>query len=250
MHELIRLSIEAHGGLERWRKVRQVCATFVPGGMGLVQRGQEGFTTMPTRVIVDTQTQKTTFEPFLRSDQRGVFEPLRTVVESTEGDVLEQLDAPRHSFRLAEATAHWSATQLVYFAGCAMWTYLTLPFSLAMPGIQCDEVEPHQEDGESWRALRVVFPASFVTHSTEQTLYFDDKGLIRRHDYSVDISNGAQAAHYLYDHRTFDGIVFPTRRRICPRGPDLKPRKEVVVFSAELGAFALTGFEADRETDR
>jgi hypothetical protein len=62
----------------------------------------------------------------------------------------------------------------------------------------------------------------YVTHFAEQTLYFDDNGLTRRHDYSVDSSNGAQAAHYLYDHQKFDGIIFPTGRRIYPRGPDLK----------------------------
>jgi hypothetical protein len=80
----------------------------------------------------------------------------------------------------------------------------------------------------------------FVTHSTEQTLYFDDKGLIRRHDYSVDISNGAQAAHYLYDHQEFGGFIFPTRRRINPRAGDLKPLKDLVAFSAELDDLSFT----------
>jgi hypothetical protein len=71
-----------------------------------------------------------------------------------------------------------------------MWTYLTLPFSLLRPGIECEEIHPYVEDGETWRALKANFPASFVAHSTEQTLYFDDKGLIRRHDYSVDNPTG------------------------------------------------------------
>jgi hypothetical protein len=120
-----------------------------------------------------------------------------------------------------------------------MWTYLTLPFSLLRPGIECEEIHPYVEDGETWRALKANFPASFVAHSTEQTLYFDDKGLIRRHDYSVDISNGAQAALYLYDHQEFGGFIFPTRRRIYPRSADLKPLKNLAVFSAELEDFEL-----------
>jgi hypothetical protein len=72
-------------------------------------------------------------------------------------------------------------------------------------------------------------------------LYLDDKGPIRKHDYSVDISNGGTVAHYLYDHQEFDGIVFPTRRRIYPRGPDQRPHKDLVIMSADLSDFELSG---------
>jgi hypothetical protein len=236
MHELIQLSIQAQGGLENWDRIRQVSATFIPDGIGLIQRGQEGFTKVPTRVTLDTKTQRTTFEPFLAPGQRGIFEPNRTAVQSLDGASLEELKDPRGSFKDSET---WSATQLAYFAGYAMWTYLTLPFSLVMDGVECEEVDPYIEDGETWRALNVIFPESFVTHSREQTLYIDNTGILRRHDYSVAISNGAQAAHYLYDHRDFDGIVFPTKRRIYPRSPDLKPIKELLVFAADLDDFTL-----------
>ncbi len=103
--------------------------------------------------------------------------------------------------------------------------YFTLPFSLLETGIECEEIQLWTEEGETWRALKVIFPASYVTHSTQQTLYFDEKGLIQRQDYNVDIANGGQAAHYIYDHQKVDGLVFPTRRRIYLRGPDLKPQK-------------------------
>jgi hypothetical protein len=93
---------------------------------------------------------------------------------------------------------------------------------------------------ESWRGLKVIFPRSYVTHSTEQTVYFDAKGLIRRHDYSVDVSGGAKTAHYLFDHRTFDGIVFPTRRRVHLRGPDRQPQRDLVIISADLSDFDLS----------
>jgi hypothetical protein len=58
MQEFIKSSIEAHGGLDRWNQLRQISATFVPGGIGFKQRGQEAFTQMPTRVTVDTREQK------------------------------------------------------------------------------------------------------------------------------------------------------------------------------------------------
>jgi len=240
MLELIGLSIEAHGGLDRWNQLRQISATFAPGGIGLKQRGQEAFTRMPTRVTVDTREQKTTFAPFLAEGQCGIFEPDRTTVETVDGAILEELRDPRDSFKGMPAGTPWSATQLAYFAGYAMWMYLTVPFSLSRDGIECREVAPWVEDGETWRALRVTFPKSYVTHSAEQIIYFDGKGLIRRHDYTAEVSGDVRVAHYLYDHQEFEGIVFPTRRRVYLRDPDLKPQKDLVVISADLSDFKLS----------
>jgi hypothetical protein len=70
--------------------------------------------------------------------------------------------------------------------------------------------------------------------------FFDGKGLIRRHDYTAAVSGDAKVAHYLYDHQIFDGIVFPTRRRVYLRGPDLKPQKDLVIISADLSDFKLS----------
>jgi hypothetical protein len=64
MLELIKLSIEAHGGFDRWNQVRQISATFAPGGIGLKQRGQEAFTRMPTRVTWIRASKKRFFDRF------------------------------------------------------------------------------------------------------------------------------------------------------------------------------------------
>lgn len=230
MHDLIKHSIDAHGGLARWNALRQISASFTAGGPAFKQRGQEAFTQMPTRVTIDTREQKTTFEPFLATGQRGTFAPHRTTVESRDGALLEELNDPRSSFQ----GTPWSATQLAYFAGYAVWMYLTVPFSLLSHGVVCEEVHPWREDGETWRALKVIFPKSYVTHSTEQTLYFDAEGMIRRQDYSVEVSGNPDVAHYLHDHRKFDGIAFPTRRRVYLRGPDLEPQRDLAVITADF----------------
>jgi len=236
MHDLIKSSIEAHGGLAQWNQIRQISANFAAGGPAFKQRGQEAFTQIPMRVTVDTREQRTIFGPFLAPGQCAVYEPDRTTVETVDGTLLEELKNPRDSFK----GPPWSATQLAYFAGYAIWMYLTVPFSLLSDGIECEETQPWEEGGETWRALKVTFPKSYVTHSTEQTLYFDAKGLIRRHDYTVDVSGGAKAAHYLYDHRTFDGIVFPTKRRVHLRGPDRQPQKELAIISVDFSDFNLS----------
>jgi hypothetical protein len=65
MHDLIDLSIAAHGGFERWDRICQISATFVLDGLGLMQRGQEAFALMPARATVNTGVQKTILERFL-----------------------------------------------------------------------------------------------------------------------------------------------------------------------------------------
>ncbi|WP_020071203.1 hypothetical protein [Paraburkholderia caledonica] len=238
MQSLINKAIEAHGGMKRWNEVREISVIAVPDGVALHLRGQAAFAKTPTRVTVQTRSEKATFDPFLAPRQIGVFEPFRTAVKRSDGVVLEELDNPRGSFK---PDTPWSGAQLAYFAGYAMWTYLTLPFSLLTDGVRCEEAGSLSEDHQTWRAVKVTFPESYVTHSTEQVLYFDDNGLIRRHDYSVDIAANGTAAHYLYDHREYGGIVFATRRRIYPRGPDQRPNMAVVVMAVDLSDFELSG---------
>jgi hypothetical protein len=59
-----------------------------------------------------------------------------------------------------------------------MWTYLTTPFSFATAAFT-EELAPWQEDGRTWRRLKVTFPDHFAAHSKEQTFYFDSDGLLK-----------------------------------------------------------------------
>jgi len=157
-----------------------------------------------------------------------------------DGKVLEELLQPRTSFQGHTLETPWSDLQLAYFVGCAMWTYLNTPFLLVRPGVESEEVAPWQEAGETWRRLKVRFPSDIATHSTEQTLYFDRRGLRKRHDYEVEISGGTPAAHYVSDLKEFSGIVFPTKRRIFPRQPDGHSAPEPLVVSIDLDQFVLS----------
>jgi hypothetical protein len=241
MHELVKKTIEAHGGLEQWKQVRQVSASFRAWGPSLKQRGPvgEAFAALPMRVTVDTREQKTLFEPFVASGQKGIYEPHRTIVESSEGGLVEALDNPRDTLRTVALGDPWSAPQVLYFIGYSLWMYLTLPYTFLVDGVTCEEVEPLVEDGETWRALKVTYPASYPSHSTEQIHYFDNNGLMRRQDYTVDVRQNLSAAHYMYDHRTFDGFVFPTKRRIYSRGSDRVPLKDRLLIAADLEDFTL-----------
>lgn len=88
--------------------------------------------------------------------------------------------------------------------------------------------------GEAWRPLRLTFSDKIATHSKVQTIYTDDDGLLRRHDYAIEIAAGSPAAHYLRNYVTVDGIKFPTERRVYVAGPDGKPIPDLMTVSVDL----------------
>jgi len=116
-----------------------------------------------------------------------------------------------------------------------MWNYLTIPFLLTHPGVRTREIGPWQEDGQSWRRLHVTFPATIATHSLEQVFYFGDDGLLRRLDYTVEVNANAQIAHYTQGYKTFDGLAFPTRRRVYRRNPDGTPDRSRTAITLDIG---------------
>ena len=241
MHPLVWLSIDAHGGIDRWRRIRQISASFIPSGT-LVQHGLAPLAQTVTRISVDTREQMAVLEPFLARGQSACFQPYITSVDSCDGRVLESLISPRSSFAGMAPGTPWSATQLAYVVGYAAWMYLTVPFSLMRAGVRCVETDPWEENGELWRAIKVHFPHTYVMHSREQVIYLDHDGLIRRHDCTVDIAGGARTAHYAFDHRDVDGIVFPTRRCIYMRDAFNVPQKDSAVVVANLSDFEISRF--------
>ncbi len=122
-----------------------------------------------------------------------------------------------------------------YFTGYTMWTYLTQPFIWAEPGVEVEELEPWQENGESGRTLKVLFPETITTHSRENVYYLTDSGLIRRHDYTPEVLGATgPSAHYTWEHREFDGIMVPTKRRVYLLDADGAVVPEPVMVSLDL----------------
>src|SRR6266446_3133581 len=235
---LAQFAMEAHGGLTRWNRFNTISAHLIQGGVFWGAKGKPSILDDVT-VKVDLRNERVSHWPFGSPDRRSRFEPERVAIENATGEVLEELLQPRSSFKGHTFETPWSDLQLAYFVGCAMWTYMNTPFLLARPDIQSEEIEPWQERGETWRRLKVRFPTDIATHSTEQTLYFDQQGLLKRHDYHVEISGGSAAAHYVSDLKEFSGIVFPTTRRIFPRQPDGHSLPEPLVVSIDLDEVVL-----------
>lgn len=236
MTDLVDLAIEAHGGLNRLNQFSFLTASLHQGG---VLWGLKGKPTVLENcsVKVDLKREWVSHWPFAPTQHRSAFTPDRVAIETPEGTVVEELIEPRHSFEGYRMETPWSDPQVAYFAGYTMWTYLTSPFILKRPGVASKELEPWHENGKTWRRLHVTFPHEIATHSTEQTFYFDETGILVRHDYEVDIQGRNAAARYLSDYVSVEGILLPGKMRIFPRGSDNIALAEPLIVSVDLSDF-------------
>ncbi|MBB3656688.1 hypothetical protein FHX15_001916 [Rhizobium sp. BK650] len=233
MTDLLDLAIEAHGGLQRWQQIERLHAHIKVGGAVWHVKGWPDVYA-DIRTSISTHRPHTEFTPFLQEGQHCVWEPERTAVIADSGDIIEQRAAPRSFFEGHTIPTPWDRQHLIYFTGYAMWTYLTTPFLFGLPGFRTQEIEPWHEEDEIWRRLKVTFPSTVPSHSTVQTFYFDPDGLLRRHDYSVDIMGGTRSANYASDHKSFAGLTMPTKRRVYATGADNRPILDRVAVSIDL----------------
>ena len=93
-------------------------------------------------VIVATDRQWASHAPFGATGLRSSFSKERVAIESEDGRVVQELLAPRASFAGHQLSTPWTDLQLAFFVGCAMWTYLNVPFVLAWPGVESEEAGP------------------------------------------------------------------------------------------------------------
>lgn len=219
MSDLLNLTINAHGGSDNWNKFSSVNARIACGGRTWKMKQQSGIL---DDIYISTSTKRefTTHYPFINKNWHTSFEPNRVAIEDENNAVVEELLDPRSSFNGHVRETPWTRLQLIYFAGYAIWTYLNAPFNFANPGYHTEELDTWKENDETFRRLRVTFPKEIATHSTIQTFYIDKEGLIRRHDYDVDIINGASSAHYLSDYIDVQGMKVATKRRVYLRKED------------------------------
>jgi hypothetical protein len=161
--------------------------------------------------------------------------PDRLTLEALDGTVIETRDDPEAAFAGQTLETPWDKFHVAYFASEALWTYLTSPFLYTYPGFESEEIGPWHENGEVWRRLKVTFPDHIASHSKTQVTHFGPDGLMRRHDYTVDILGGATGANYTTNYRKFQGIKMPTTRRIYAYDDATQKVPEPLLVALDFG---------------
>jgi hypothetical protein len=234
MSDLLSTAVDAHGGLSRWNEYTRLSAELSIGGAIWSLKQQPGLLT-DKMFEIETHAEQLSITPFTDPNRRSVFVPKRLTLESLAGEVVESRDNPEASFVGQKFSDPWDKFHVAYFASEALWTYLTLPFLYTYPGFESEEIEPWEENGEVWRRLKVAFPDYIASHTKTQITHFGPDGLMRRHDYTVDILGGNTGANYTSNYKEFQGIMMPTTRRIFAYDAARKKVPEPLLVSLDFG---------------
>lgn len=220
--DLLEAILKAAGGLERFNKIDSIEVDLVVSGQLFHLKGHPGpYGHRRVSIVFEPKQLKLSYLN-LDGKEDGLWwrwTPNMLWKESADGSVVESRKAPftREAFKGHELFTLWDDLHLLYFSGYAMMNYLSTPFMFTWPGFTTKEIESHHENGQQWRVLEVTFPEEFDTHGPVQKFYFDDKFRLRRLDYAAEVigrTRSTPAAHYCFDHREIDGLVFPMLRRV------------------------------------
>lgn len=239
MNSLLTAVIKTHGGIERWASLDQVDATIITGGAFWAMKGitqdQD-----PRKMTAWLHKEKLSLTPYGNPDWRANFMPSRVEILTSDNTIIAERDSPRDAFADHEELTPWDPLHRAYFNGYALWTYFTSPFLLTLPDVQVIELDQRKVGGETCRVLRAHFPATIATHCPIQDFYFGEDLLLRRHDYSVTVAGGFDAAQLMFDYIEADGIRLPSKRRAYKRGPDGEPNFEPLLVSIDISNVSFT----------
>jgi hypothetical protein len=237
MNDLLQLAVKAHGGLERWNQISSITvAASLTGAIWFVK--SQGDYLKDVVMTIDT-TKEWLVTDFPGQDKRFIFEPQKLVMERRDGTLLQERENPERIFAGQQRETPWDDLQVAYFQGEALWTYLNTPFLYTRPGFVTEEIASIQVDHEQWRRLKITFPDHIKSHTREQISCFGPDGLLRRHDYTVDILGGATGLNYASEYRDVEGIVIPTKRRIYAYEGDYKLVPEPLLVKIDMGEITI-----------
>lgn len=234
---LLLQAVEAHGGIDRWRRLDGLASSIVIGGDLWGLKGIEMDRT-PRRTTTSFRRQWTRQAPFGAPGWHMTWTPHHAEIVESGGRVVAERTGGRSAFDRDHA-GKWDALNLAYFNGYAMWIYHAAPFVLMNSGYISHEIPAVEHDGELLRGINVRFPPRIHTHSREQQFYFDREGLLRRHDYEVEIWGDAPASHFLSDYVTEGGLRLPQRRRVYARRSDNTPDLRSAIVTIDLSDYSV-----------
>lgn len=237
MNDLLKTAVAAHGGLDRWNQVTSITGgASITGALWALKN--QGDALHDVRFEVDTTRQRLTMD-FPGHDKRSVFEPHRVVLQRRDGALTGARDDPENSFAGHQLQTPWDDIHLAYFTGEALWTYLTTPFLYTWPGFTTEEITPIEADGETWRRLQVRFPDHIKSHTRQQISCFGPDGLLRRHDFTIDILGGATGMLYATGYRDVGGIIIPATRRGYAWQGDYQLIPEPLLVAIDMGEITI-----------
>lgn len=216
--ELVDALIAAHGGRARWHLVDSIEASLSSGGLAFALKGQP-LALRWLHAVVRPHAREVVLYGYAQPEWRGVWTPDEVRLVDARGETIAQRESPRACFARVGRQLRWDRLDMLYFAGYALWNYLSFPFLLESSGVTA--IEKPVDGAPSTRLLEAWFDESVPTHCRVQRFHIDASLHLLRHDYTADvIGRLATAANFCRAAEEVDGIRFYTRRQVVPRFGD------------------------------
>lgn len=219
--------IDAYGGEDRWRNASAVECRISAHGWAFRMKLRHAMKRTAVRASIGEPNCE--FLHWPKRNRKGVLDGARQVrIENREGEVLKSRDEPRSYFPGGRRRFRWDNLDFLYFGAYACWNYVTFPALLLREDIEWGDI--------SETTLEAKFPDSVPTHSPVQQFHIDpDTALLRQHDYTAEVfGDWAHAANVVLERDTWEGIPYPTRRKVTPRKADGTPRPFPLLVGIEI----------------
>ncbi len=200
--------LDAYGGGVFWSEVGKIPLRVSAKGMAFRMKWRPAMVEVP--VVISVRDPHVRFSSTRDDGEVEVFDGDEVRIERN-GQLLEQRRNPRQHFPGGRRALWWDRLDQIYFAGYALWNYVTFPALFLRDDVEWIEIKPH--------TLQARFADSVPTHSQVQQFHIDpDTHLLVQHDYTAEVfGSWAKAANVILEHQTYNEIPFGVRRRVTPR---------------------------------
>jgi hypothetical protein len=226
-------AIAAYGGRKLWQNAKKLEVEISASGLAFTLKGRPFF--RHAKMVLDVHRPFSSLTPIGRNPAvTGVLDDLDVRLENENGEIIAERCNARDYFQIGRRLFYWDDLDMSYFANYASWNYFTLPALLMREDIIWTELEP------GW--LEARFPDEIPTHSRAQRFRFDrESGLLIQHDYTAQIiSPLAAASNVVLQHaKNSSGVVYPSIRRVTPKGPKGRPLGGPVLIHLEIHDYRL-----------
>jgi hypothetical protein len=226
-------AIAAYGGRTLWQNAKTLETVISASGLAFTLKRRPFF--HHARMVLDVHRPFSTLTPIGRNPGiTGVLDGLDVRLENGAGKVISERKNARDYFKIGRRLFYWDDLDMSYFANYASWNYFTLPALLMREEIEWKELEAGWLEGR--------FPDEIPTHSRVQRFRFDrETGRLIQHDYTADIISPLAAASNVVLHHSQNstGLIYPSIRRVTPKGPKGRPLGGPVLIHLEIHDFRL-----------
>jgi hypothetical protein len=233
LSETAEKAIAAYGGASRWQNAKRLEVEVSATGLAFLLKLRPYF--RHSRIVEEVHRPYSSLTPIGNDPGiSGVLDGLDVRLEDGQKRILVERRRARDFFTVGRRLFWWDDLDMAYFANYASWNYFTLPALLMREDIAWSELRPG--------LLQARFPESIPTHSRVQQFRFDlETGLLIQHDYTAEIiSPLAMASNVVVKHsKNSDGLVYPSERRVTPRGLAGEPLPLPVLIHLKLHDYRL-----------